>query len=162
MICISKNKVKFDRACLLINPSDYNSIDEMEDKVTSSIKSFCDILSYPGMVNLEPADVKDIFSEKGFLKYSSKEAVGEYALQDAMKKSLDMINKKLSNVSYIIVNVTGSEDWLSFADIHCSLEMLYNKLENKSCTIMWGVNTNEEFYDKIQVYMLARGEELKM
>ena len=73
---------------------------------------------------------------------------------EAIKKLTKQDEKAQSVGTSVLMNVTGSEANLSMYEIQEASETIYDWIENKQATIIWGASIDESLDDVIRVSVL--------
>lgn len=140
-----------------------NSAFKVADEVlTNAAKGITELITKPGLVNLDFADVKTILTNSGAamvgLGESSSEANSEARAYEAVEEALNspLLDIDISEANKALVNVVGGSDMtLKEAEIIC--EAVASKIDSNS-HIIWGAMINEELpRHTIQAMVLIAG-----
>ncbi len=128
------------------------------DVLYSAVAGIAEIISNPGMINVDFADVKTVMSEVGMAMMGSAEARGEgraRAAAEAAVKSPLLENVDLRGARGVVVNIT--------ADDSLTLDEYYEVMETikgftaEEATVIVGTAMDPELGDAIRVTMVATG-----
>jgi len=129
-----------------------------DEVLYSGVKCITDLITMPGLVNLDFADVKTVMKNMGRAMMSSGEATGE---DRAVKASeLAIINPLLDISSVngakgVLINITGGSDMTLF-EVNDAVETIRSNLE-ESANIIFGAIFNEKHDGFIRVSVVATG-----
>lgn len=141
-IVISEKSVIASTALLTINPRNYENYAKIYKEIYYIIKSIKDIASLPGFVTLNLQDVQTVCKDKKNLMFAIGEGKGEKASLMAVKNAINKLtkfHKDAKNIGKdVLLNVIGNETGFSMYEIQEVSEVMYNWLENKQGTIIWG------------------------
>lgn len=148
-IIISQNTIH--KKVLNVNPSKFESVEEMYDYVVNAIKSITESVTVQGLVNLDVKDLNKVLDFSDNWDFAYGESVGDNALLDAINMAISTKGQKSSKVTAIIFDVSGSEDNISMYKIQEGSELLHDKYDGAN--ILWGAKVNNDLGDKIKVYI---------
>ncbi len=158
LILISAEQIEVAAPLLTINPEKYAGESDIYKNIYQAVKSIYDVVCIPGMVNLDLCDVQDICKDKKKLLLATGEAAGAkasiIAAMEAIKKLTKQDEKAQSVGTSVLMNLTGSEANLSMYEIQEASETIYDWIENKQATIIWGASIDESLDDVIRVSVL--------
>lgn len=148
-IIISKNIIH--KKVLNVNPSKFESVEEMYDYVVNAIKSITESVTVQGLVNLDVEDLNKVLSYSDNWDFAYGESSGDNALLDAINMSISTKGQELSKTTAIIFDVSGSEDNISMYKIQEGAEILHDRCDGAN--ILWGAKINHCLEEKVKVYI---------
>ena len=130
------------------------------DVLKNAVQGIAEIITNPGLINVDFADVRSVMSEMGQAMMGTGSAHGENRAADAARLAtesplLDDIN--LKGARGILCNITAGSD-LSMQEF----ETVGDVLENISATdanVVLGTSINNEMEGEIRVTVVASGLE---
>ncbi len=133
-----------------------------DEVLTNAVKGITEMITKPGLVNLDFADVRTILSNGGAamigLGESESGSTGEARALEAVEEALNspLLDVDISEAKRALVNVVGGPDMtLKEAEIIC--EAVASKI-HKNAHIIWGAMINEELpKNSIQAMILISG-----
>lgn len=141
------------RSCTLLN-----AFQSANDVLKGAVQGISDLITRPGMINVDFADVRTVMSEMGMAMMGTGQAVGEnraaIAAEKAIKSPL-LDNVDLKGASGILVNITAGLD-LSLGEF----TEVGNQVEEyaaENATIVIGTVIDAEMTDEIKVTVVATG-----
>lgn len=135
-----------------------DAFSKANDVLYEGVKSITDLILFPGLVNLDFADVRTVMMEMG----SAMMGTGvDESDQRAINAALSAMNNqlledtKIESAKAVLVNVTGGED-LTLFDISQATMTISKELKS-SAIVVPGSSKDKNFTGKIKVSLLAAG-----
>jgi cell division protein FtsZ len=128
-----------------------------DDVLRQGVQGICDLVTVPGLINLDLADVRTIMSDSGTAHMGIGIAQGE---QRALKAAEMAVNSSLLETSIegargILLNISGGDD-LSLFEVHEVAEAI-NLAADQEANIIFGAVVNPELGDTLRVTVVATG-----
>lgn len=136
-----------------------NKAFQMADEVLyNATKGISDLISLPGLINLDFADVKTVMSEMGDALMGSATASGDdraiQAAQNAIKSPL-LEDVSIAGALGLLVNVTGGDD-LTLSEVDAAANIIQQAV-GEEANIIFGAVIDDQFKDQIRVTVIATG-----
>lgn len=131
---------------------------KMADSVLSrGTKAIADLITKPGLINLDFADIKSIMSNAGSALMGVGEAKGENRAQKAVEKASNspLVEVNISGARGVLLNITGGPD-LTMAEIEESAQAIA-QYTAPDANIIFGTNIDEDLKDSIKITLIATG-----
>ncbi|RKY01805.1 cell division protein FtsZ, partial [Candidatus Poribacteria bacterium] len=115
-----------------------------DDVLRQGVQSISDIITIPGEINVDFADVKTIMSEKGGALMGIGVASGENRAQIAAEKAISsplLEDVSIQGATGILVNVTGGPD-MKLHELNDALEVIYEAAD-EDAHIIFGLVYDE-------------------
>ncbi len=132
---------------------------QMADEVLyNATKGISDLITIPGLINLDFADVKTVMSEMGDALMGSAVASGEDRAVEAARAAISsplLEDVSISGALGLLVNITGGED-ITLAEIDSATQIIQSAA-GEEANIIFGAVIDEAFKDKIRVTVIATG-----
>lgn len=138
-----------------------NAFGKADDTLTIAAKSIAEIITLPGVINLDFADVSTILKDGGVAVMSSGFGEGEgrvrKAIEDALNSPL-LNNNDVFNAKKILLNVSFSEGpntelrMDEMNDIHDFMSRFSREIE-----VIWGTAVDNTLESKVKITILATG-----
>jgi cell division protein FtsZ len=129
-----------------------------DDVLYNATKGISDLISIPGLINLDFADVKTVMAEMGDALMGSAVASGEdraiEAAQNAIKSPL-LEDVSITGALGLLVNVTGGDD-MTLAEVDSAANIIQQAV-GEEANIIFGAVIDEQFKDQIRVTVIATG-----
>jgi len=136
-----------------------NKAFQMADEVLyNATKGISDLITVPGLINLDFADVKTVMSEMGDALMGSAIASGEEREIVAAKNAIS--SPLLDDVSIdgalgLLVNITGGDD-ITLNEVENAANLIQEAVGDDANVIV-GAVIDDEFKDQIRVTVIATG-----
>jgi len=128
-----------------------------DDILIRAVKGITDLITQPGLVNLDFADVRSVMKDGGVamigMGESDSEHRGEEAVSDALHSPL--IDVDITGANGALINITGSSD-LKLEEAEHVVEKVSNELDPEA-TIIWGAQIDEELHGTLRVMVVLAG-----
>ncbi|WP_336345780.1 cell division protein FtsZ [Halalkalicoccus ordinarius] len=142
-----------------------------DEVLMRSVKGITELITKPGLVNLDFADVRTVMEKGGVAMIGLGESDSESKAKDSVKSALrsPLLDVDISGANSALVNVTGGSD-MSIEEAEGVVEEIYERID-PDARIIWGTSVDEELegamrtmivvtgVDSPQIY--GRGEETK-
>ncbi|MDO4744406.1 MAG: cell division protein FtsZ [Clostridia bacterium] len=132
-----------------------------DDVLRQGVQGISDLISRPGLISLDFADVKTIMKNTGYAHMGIGKATGENRAHDAATKAINspLLETTITGAKGVILNVTGGSD-LGILEIQTASEII-TEAADKDANIIIGAIIDETLGDEIQVTVIATGFEGK-
>ncbi len=130
-----------------------------DDILATAAKGIAEIITLPGHINVDFADVKAVMTDSGVAIMGSGIADGENRASLAIKQALNsplLNNNEISGARNILLNITCGEPEITIDEISQITEFL-QEATNNNAEIIFGVGKNLQMGDKISVTIIATG-----
>lgn len=136
-----------------------NAFGKADDTLTIAAKSIAEIITLPGIINLDFADVNTTMKDGGVALMSNGFGQGEgrvrQAIEDALNSPL-LNNNDVFNAKKILFNVSFGEDaelrMEEMNDVHDFMSRFGRDIE-----VIWGTAVDNSLGDKVKMTILATG-----
>lgn len=130
-----------------------------DDVLRQGVQGISDLISRPGLINLDFADVKAIMKNTGYAHMGIGKATGENRAHDAATKAINspLLETSITGAKGVIMNVTGGAD-LGILEIQTASELI-TKAADEDANIIIGAIIDETLGEEIQVTVIATGFE---
>lgn len=121
------------------------------------IQGISDIITIPGMINIDFADVKKVVKDSGTALMGIGRAQGEGRAIKAAEMAINsqLLESSIDGASGIIVNITGSSN-MTLYEITDATNIINNVVKDDADVII-GTSVNEAFQNEIQITVIATG-----
>ncbi len=129
-----------------------------DDVLRQGVKGISDLISQPGLVNLDFADVKSIMSNAGSALMGIGEASGEGAAIAATKMAIEspLLETTIDGARGILINITGAEEYLSMVEVQEASATVHDAADDQA-NIIWGTSIDNTMGDTVRVTVIATG-----
>ncbi len=132
---------------------------EADNVLRQGVQGISDLITSPGYVNLDFADVKTVMKDQGTALMGIGQASGENRTAEATKKAISspLLEVSIDGAEQILLNITGGAD-LSLYEAQDASEIVANA-SSSDVNIIFGTSINEELGDEVVVTVIATGIE---
>ncbi|MEI8067834.1 MAG: cell division protein FtsZ [Candidatus Shapirobacteria bacterium] len=120
-------------------------------------KAIADLITVPGLINLDFADIKSIMSNAGSALMGTGEAEGEGRARLAVESAIDspIVEVNIEGARGVLINITGGPD-LTMAEIEESARAITERTAPDS-NIIFGATIDPNLKGKIKISVIATG-----
>ncbi|MGM0365757.1 MAG: cell division protein FtsZ [Actinomycetota bacterium] len=128
-----------------------------DDVLKAGIRGVTDLITLPGLINLDFADVKAVIKDAGNALLGDGVASGENRAIKAAQKAINspLIEASIEGAKGILLNISGGPD-LKLFEVNEAAEIIRNAASSDS-NIIFGAVIDENMNDKIKVTIIATG-----
>ena len=135
----------------------------VDDVLGQGVKSISDLITKPGMINVDFADVKAVMSNAGTTLMGMGIATGESRATDAARIAINspLLELSIKGATGILFNITSSVD-LSMSEFDDAAKVILDAVD-PDANIIFGTTIDESIQDesiKINVLATGFGEEI--
>ncbi|KRL67913.1 cell division protein FtsZ [Companilactobacillus versmoldensis] len=130
-----------------------------DDVLRQGVQSISDLITSPGFVNLDFADVKTVMSDQGSALMGIGTANGENRITDATNKAISspLLEVSIDGAKQVLLNITGGPD-LSLFEAQDAAQIVTDQA-TKDVNIIFGTSIDETLGDQVKVTVIATGVE---
>ena len=128
-----------------------------DDVLRQGIQGISDLITIPGLVNLDFADVKTIMLDAGIAHMGTGRARGEHRAQEAARQAIHspLLETSIEGAGGVLINVTGGKD-LGLLEINEAAELVQKSVD-PDANIIFGAVIDENLSDEIIITVIATG-----
>ena len=121
------------------------------------VQGISDLITVPGLVNLDFADVKTIMLDQGIAHMGIGRARGENRAGEAARQAIHspLLETSIEGASGVLINVTGGKD-LGLLEINEAAELVQKSVDPEA-NIIFGAVIDENLQDEIVITVIATG-----
>jgi cell division protein FtsZ len=128
-----------------------------DDVLRQGVQGICDLITLPGLINLDFADVRTIMKDAGTalmgIGFSSSENRAREAAERALRSPL--IDTEITAARGILLSIAGGED-LSLLDVNDAAEVI-RQAATDDTNIIFGATIDERLAGQVWVTVVATG-----
>jgi cell division protein FtsZ len=130
-----------------------------DDVLRQGIQGISDLITVPGLINLDFADVKTIMANAGSALMAIGAGTGETRATDAAKSAVasPLLDIAIEGAKGILFNITGGED-LTLFEVNEAAEII-TKAADPDANIMIGAVIDPRMQDAVRITVIATGFE---
>lgn len=130
---------------------------EADNVLRQGVQGISDLITNPGYVNLDFADVKTVMENQGSALMGIGTSSGENRTADATKKAISspLLEVSLDGAENVLLNITGGSDLTLFEAQDAS--DIVSAAATSDVNIIFGTSINEDLGDEVVVTVIATG-----
>ena len=130
---------------------------EADNVLRQGVQGISDLITAPGYVNLDFADVKTVMKDQGSALMGIGVASGENRTAEATKKAISspLLEVSIDGAEQILLNITGGSDLTLFEAQDAS--DIVAAASTSEVNIIFGTSINEKLGDEVIVTVIATG-----
>ena len=163
------NKLKENVDTLIIIPNDRlleisdkkislpNAFRSADDVLHQGIQGISELITIPGLINLDFADIRTIMGAGGTALMAIGRATGENRAAAAAESAIHspLLDVTIDGARGVLFNITGGED-LTLHDVYAAAEIV-RRVADPDVNLIFGAVINPEMKDQVQVTVIATG-----
>ena len=136
-----------------------DSFRKADEILRQGVQGIADLISKPGVINLDFADVKTVMSGKGVAHMGIGHGTGEDKAEIAVKAAIQspLLETKINGARYVLINFAGDEN-LGLLEADEAANLIKEAID-PDAEIIFGTTINENLKDEVVVTVIATGFE---
>ncbi len=133
------------------------SFETIDDVLRQAVQGISELITCPGQINTDFADVRKIMSNKGAALMGIGRGHGENRAADAAKAAIasPLLEVSMDGAKSVLISITGGSN-LTLQEVH-EAATLVTKNADPDATVIWGTAIDETMKDDIKVTVIATG-----
>ena len=134
-----------------------NAFDMADDVLKLGVQSIAELVTLPGEINLDFADIKAIMENSGPAWMSIGYGSGENRAKEAAHQAISnpLLDISVEEATGVLFNVTGGTD-LKLSELNEAAEVIQNVV-HPDANIIFGMNTDEKMNTQVKLTVIATG-----
>ncbi len=130
-----------------------------DDVLRQGVQGISDLISGPGYINLDFADVVKIMKNTGIAHMGVGRASGEKRAEEAVRAAIQspLLETSIDGARGVLINITGGAD-LGLFEINSAAELV-TEAADPNANIIFGAAFDESLQDEIIITVIATGFE---
>ena len=135
------------------------ALSEADNVLRQGVQGITDLITNPGLINLDFADVKTVMSGKGVAHMGIGHGTGEDKAEIAVKAAIQspLLETKINGAKYVLINFAGDES-LGLLEADEAANLIKEAID-PDAEIIFGTTINENLKDEVVVTVIATGFE---
>lgn len=135
------------------------SFKKADEILRQGVQGISDLISKPGVINLDFADVRTIMANKGIAHMGIGRASGEEKTETAAKLAINspLLDTTIQGAKSVLINFSGDSS-LGLVETDTAAEFIREAVD-PSAEIIFGTTINEDLKDEVIVTVIATGLE---
>ena len=130
---------------------------EADNVLRQGVQGITDLITIPGLINLDFADVRTIMHDAGSALMGIGSAAGENRAAEAAKMAISspLLEESVEGATGILLNITGGAD-LGLFEVNEAAEIV-NQASDPGANIIFGAVIDQGMSDEVRVTVIATG-----
>lgn len=133
-----------------------------DDILRQAVQGISDLITRPGLINLDFADVRSVMKGMGMAFMGTGMASGENRTVDAAQKAISsplLVDTSIEGAQGVLINITGGKD-LTLHEVSKASQLVH-RLAHPEANIIFGTVIEEDLDDMVKVTVIATGFETR-
>ncbi|RZN33367.1 MAG: cell division protein FtsZ [Methanophagales archaeon ANME-1-THS] len=128
-----------------------------DEVLMRSVKGLTELITKPGLINLDFADVRTVMKDGGMAMIGFGESDGQNKAIESVRRAVSspLLEVDVTDAKAALVNVIGGED-MTVEEAEGALQEVY-KMMNPEARIIWGVQISPEMKNMIRTLLIVTG-----
>ncbi len=129
-----------------------------DDILRQAVQGISDLITKPGLINLDFADVKSIMKGMGMAFMGTGLASGENRALDAAQKAISsplLIDTSIEGARGVLINITGGKD-LTLHEVSKASDLIH-QMAHPEANIIFGTVIDNSLKEMVKVTVIATG-----
>jgi cell division protein FtsZ len=130
---------------------------EVDDVLRQGIQGISELITEPGLINLDFADVKSIMSDSGGALMAIGRGTGETRAQDAARMAISspLLDISMDGARGVLLNITGGND-LALSEISEAADVVAQAADPEA-SIIFGAVIDPSMENEVRITVIATG-----
>jgi cell division protein FtsZ len=130
---------------------------EADNILRQGVQGITDLITIPGLINLDFADVRTIMHDAGSALMGIGTAGGESRCADAARAAISspLLEESIDGATGILLNITGGKD-LGLFEVNDAAEIVHQAAD-QNANIIFGAVIDESLTDEVRVTVIGTG-----
>src|SRR5829696_10067625 len=132
---------------------------EADNVLRQGVQGITDLITIPGLINLDFADVRTIMRDAGSALMGIGTSAGENRASEAARGAISspLLEQSVDGATGILLNITGGND-LGLFEVNEAAEII-QAASDRNSNIIFGAVIDEDLEDEVRVTVIATGFE---
>jgi cell division protein FtsZ len=143
-----------------LNTSIQDAFRMADDILRQAAQGISDLITKPGLINLDFADVKSVMKGMGVAFMGTGLASGENRAVDAAQKAISsplLVDTSIEGAHGVLINITGGRD-MTLHEVSKASQLIHS-LADPEANIIFGTVIDDSLKDTVKVTVIATGFE---
>jgi cell division protein FtsZ len=140
------------------NVSLADSFKVADDVLRQAVQGISDLITVPGLINLDFADVKSIMAGMGLALMGAGRASGEHRAMEATQQAISsplLEEATIEGAKGVLINITGGSD-LTLYEVN-EASSIIREAADEDANIIFGAVIDETLHDEMKITVIATG-----
>ncbi|MFN7928357.1 MAG: cell division protein FtsZ [Blastocatellia bacterium] len=131
-----------------------------DDVLRQAVQGISDLITVPGFINVDFADVKSIMKGMGMALMGTGHALGDNRAQEATHRAISsplLEEATIQGAKGVLINITGGAD-LTLFEVDEAMHIIHDEAD-PDANIIFGTVTDERLQNEMKITVIATGFE---
>lgn len=131
-----------------------------DDVLRQAVQGISDLITVPGFINVDFADVKSIMKGMGMALMGTGYALGDNRAQEATQRAISsplLEEATIQGAKGVLINITGGAD-LTLFEVDEAMHIIHDEAD-PDANIIFGTVTDEKLQNEMKITVIATGFE---
>ena len=128
-----------------------------DDVLRQGIQGISDLIVYPGMINLDFADIQTVMKNRGLAHMGIGRGKGENKTLEAVRQAVasPLIETTIEGATGVVLNIKGGSD-ITLREVTEAANMVKEVID-PSCNLIFGSSIDPDMHDEVEITIIATG-----
>jgi len=128
-----------------------------DDVLRQGIQGIADLIVFPGIINLDFADVVTVMKNRGMAHMGIGHGKGENKTLEAVRQAVasPLIETTIEGATGVVLNIKGGND-ITLREVNEAANMVKEVID-PSCNLIFGSSIDPEMRDEVEITIIATG-----
>ena len=128
-----------------------------DDVLRQGIQGISDLIVFPGMINLDFADIETVMKNRGLAHMGIGRGKGENKTLEAVRQAVasPLIETTIEGATGVVLNIKGGSD-ITLREVTEAANMVKEVID-PSCNLIFGSSIDPEMHDEVEITIIATG-----
>ncbi|MBP3619037.1 MAG: cell division protein FtsZ [Clostridia bacterium] len=128
-----------------------------DDVLRQGIQGISDLIVFPGMINLDFADIQTVMKNRGYAHMGIGHGKGDNKTLEAVRQAVasPLIETTIEGATGVVLNIKGGND-LTLREVTEAANMV-KEVTDPSCNLIFGSSIDPEMRDEVEITIIATG-----
>lgn len=129
-----------------------------DEILREGVQGISDLITVPGRINLDFADVKTVMQESGTALMGIGVGSGENRATDAAQAAISspLLETSIEGATRILFNISGGSD-LSLSEVNEAAQIVSSASDSLDTNVLFGVVLSDDPQDQVKITVIATG-----
>ena len=128
-----------------------------DDVLRQGIQGISDLIVFPGMINLDFADIETVMKNRGLAHMGIGRGKGENKTLEAVRQAVasPLIETTIEGATGVVMNIKGGSD-ITLREVN-EAEKMVQEVIDPSCNLIFGSSIDPDMRDEVEITIIATG-----
>ncbi len=128
-----------------------------DDVLRQGIQGISDLIVFPGMINLDFADIETVMKNRGLAHMGIGRGKGENKTLEAVRQAVasPLIETTIEGATGVVLNIKGGSD-ITLREVTEAANMVREVID-PSCNLIFGSSIDPDMHDEVEITIIATG-----